>query len=50
MSDNLMQGDNLEQAAQSFHQNWLIGLAIGGGIVYLISSVLFTAEKRRLKS
>ena len=50
MSDELMRGDNLEQAAQSFHQNWLIGLAVGGGIVYLVSSILFTAEKRRVGS
>ena len=50
MSEHLMEGDNLEQAAQSFHQNWLIGLAIGGGIVYLVSSILFSAAKRRLSS
>lgn len=50
MSDDLMQGNNLEQAAQSFHQNWLIGLAIGGGIVYLVSSILFTAEKRKFRT
>jgi hypothetical protein len=50
MSDTLMQGDNLEQAAQSFHQNWLIALAVGGGIVYLVSSILFAVEKRRSQS
>jgi hypothetical protein len=50
MGDDLMKGDNLEQAAQSFHQNWLIGLAIAGGIVYLVSSILLSAEKRRLRS
>ena len=48
MSDNLMQGDNLEQAAQSFHQDWLIGLAIAGGVIYLVSSILFSVEKRKL--
>lgn len=50
MSDHLMEGDNLEQVAQSFHQNWLIALAIGGGLVYLVSSLLFSAAKRQLSS
>ena len=50
MGENLMEGDKLEQAAQSFHQNWLIGLAIAGGIVYLASGILFSAAKRRLSS
>jgi hypothetical protein len=49
MSDDLMRGDNLERAGDSFHQPWLVALAIAGGIIYLVSSVLFTIAKRRFR-
>ena len=50
MSENLMEGNRLEEAGAAFHQNWLVGLAIAGGIIYLCSSVLFTLAKRRFNS
>jgi len=31
MSENLMEGNKLEEAGASFHQNWVVGLALTGG-------------------
>ena len=50
MSDNLMQGNKLDEAGASFHQDWLIGLALAGGIIYLCSMILFARAKRRANS
>ena len=50
MSENLMEGNKLEEAGAAFHQSWLIGLAIAGGAIYAASSVLFTIAKNRMKS
>lgn len=50
MSDNLMQGNKLEEAGASFHQNWIAGLALTGGIIYLCSAILFARAKRRMKT
>jgi hypothetical protein len=49
MSENLMEGNRLEEAAASFHQQWLVGLAVAGGVIYLWSSILFTRAKRRFR-
>lgn len=49
MSDDLLQGDKLEQAGAAFHQPWLIGLAVIGGVIYLISSILFARVKRQVQ-
>ena len=49
MSDDLMRGDNLERAGDSFHQPCLIALAIAGGVIYLISSILLSMAKRQFK-
>ncbi len=49
MSDDLMRGDNLERAGDAFHQPWLIALTVAGGVLYLISSILFTMAKRRFR-
>jgi hypothetical protein len=49
MSDDLMHGDNLERAGDAFHLRWLIALAIAGGILYLISSILLSMAKRQFK-
>ena len=49
MSENLMEGNRLEEAGAAFHQHWLVGLAIAGGIIYLWSSILFTRAKRRFR-
>jgi len=48
MSENLMQGNKLEEAGASFHQNWIIGVALTGGIIYLVSAILFAQAKRRV--
>jgi len=50
MSENLLEGNKLEEAGAAFHQGWLLGLAIVGGLLYLCSTVLFAAAKRRLVS
>ena len=50
MSENLMQGNKLEEAGAVFHQNWLAGLALTGGIIYLCSAILFAQAKRRANS
>lgn len=49
MSDDLLQGDKLEQAGTAFHQPWLIALAIVGGVIYLVSSILFAQAKRQVQ-
>jgi len=50
MSENLMEGNKLEEAGAAFHQRWLIGLALGGAAIYILSSILFSAAKNRLAS
>jgi hypothetical protein len=50
MSENLMQGNKLEEAGASFHQNWILGLTLTGGIIYLISAILFAYAKRRMST
>ena len=47
MSENLLEGNKLEQAGESLHQRWLLGLAIAGLFVYAGSAILFSREKRR---
>ena len=47
MSENLMEGNKLEEAGASFHQNWIVGLALTGGIIYLVSAICFAQAKRR---
>lgn len=50
MSENLMEGNKLEEAGAAFHQNWLAGLALTGGIIYLCSAILFARAKRRMRT
>jgi len=50
MSENLMQGNKLEEAGAAFHQDWLAGLALTGGVIYLCSAILFARTKRRIKT
>jgi hypothetical protein len=50
MSENLMQGNKLEEAGASFHQNWIAGLALTGGLIYLCSAILFAHAKRRARA
>lgn len=47
MSENLLEGNKLEEAGAAFHQKWLIGLALAGGAIYACSTILFTLVKRR---
>jgi hypothetical protein len=49
LSGNLLEGHNLEEAGAAFHQNWLIGFAIAGAILYVCSSVLFSRVRRGLQ-
>ncbi|HXJ61225.1 MAG TPA: hypothetical protein VNU68_31660 [Verrucomicrobiae bacterium] len=48
LSENLMEGNNLEQAGAAFHTNWLVGIAAVGLLLYAISAILFSRAKRRL--
>jgi hypothetical protein len=48
--ENLMQGNKLEEAGEAFHRNWMAGLALVGGLVYLCSGILFAQAKRRAKA
>jgi hypothetical protein len=50
LSEDLLKGDNLEQAGASFHQGWLLGLAALGMVLYLISAVLYSIAKRKWKT
>jgi hypothetical protein len=49
MSENLLEGNKLEEAGAAFHQKWLIGLALAGGGIYVCSTVFFGLTKRQLK-
>ena len=50
LGENLLEGNKLEEAGAAFHQNWLIGLSVAGGSVYLWSAILFSMAKHELKS
>ena len=47
MSEDLMKGDNLEQAGAGFHLPWLIGMAGLGAVLYLVSWVMFAAARKQ---
>ena len=49
LGDDLMKGNNLEQAGEAFHHQWLIGLAIAGVMLYAVSSVLFMVVRKKLE-
>jgi hypothetical protein len=49
MSENLLEGNKLEEAGAAFHQKWLISLALAGGAIYVCSMVLFGLTKRQIK-
>ena|SRR5437868_1943510 len=48
MSDDLMKNDNLEKIEVVFPRAWLVGFALGGVLIYLVSMALFTVAKRKL--
>jgi hypothetical protein len=48
--DRLMQENPLVEAGGIFHPNWLVGLAVAGGIIYLCSAILFARAKREANS
>lgn len=48
MSEDLMKGDNLEQAGAGFHLPWLVGLAGLGAVLYLVSWVIFVIARGQL--
>ena len=49
LGGNLLESGKLEEAAAGLHQEWLVVLAIAGGILYLCSSVLFGLARRRYR-
>jgi len=48
LSENLLEGNKLEEAAGAFHQGWLLALAGVGLVIYAISAVLFSRAKREV--
>lgn len=50
LDPQILEGNKLEEAGAGFHQSWLIALALAGGVVYLVSTVLFARARRRLAS
>ena len=50
MDPQILEGTKLEEAGAAFHQNWLIGLALAGAVIYLVSTVLFSLAKRGFKT
>src|SRR5690349_10823425 len=46
-SENLMEGNKLEEIGEGFHRAWLLGLAGVGGTLYVISLLWFAAVKRQ---
>ena len=49
MSDDLLQGNKLEEAGAAFPRDWLLGLALAGGVIYLVSAALFARAKRQTR-
>ena len=47
LDPQILEGNKLEEAGARFHPSWLIALALAGGVVYLVSTVLFARAKRR---
>jgi hypothetical protein len=50
LDPQILEGNKLEEAGAGFLQSWLIVLALAGGVVYLVSTVLFARAKRRFAS
>jgi hypothetical protein len=46
LSENLLEGNKLEEAGAAFHQGWTFGFAGAGLVLYLISAWLFAKAKR----
>jgi hypothetical protein len=47
-SDQILEGDRIEQIGRAIPTGWLVGLAIVGTAIYLCSMILFGAAKRKL--
>jgi hypothetical protein len=47
---NLMEGNPREESGSIFHPQWLAGLALTGGILYLASAILFARAKRQMST
>jgi TM2 domain-containing membrane protein YozV len=39
LDGNILEGDRLERIGQVLHPRWLIGLAISGAVIYLVSFI-----------
>ena len=50
LSDDLLKGDKLEQIGNVFPRPWLVGFALAGAIIYILSMICFAAAKRKLAS
>ncbi len=48
LDPRILEGNKLEELGAGFNQRWLVGLALVGAILYLVSTVLFMRAKRRL--
>lgn len=46
LSDDLLQGDNLERMGHLFPRGWLLALAAAGLLIYAISATLMAGAKR----
>jgi len=47
---DIMQEGRLEQIGTVFHPRWLVGLAIAGTVIHLVSMGAFSVVKRKLQA
>jgi hypothetical protein len=50
MDPDVLKDGKLEEIGRGFHANWLLAIAVMGGIIYAIASVLFSRAKRVLQA
>ena len=50
LGDDILKDDKIEQIGNVFPRPWLLGLALAGAAIYLVSMICFAAAKRKLAS
>ena len=50
LGDDILKGNKLEQIGNVFPRPWLVGFALTGAIIYIVSMICFAAAKRKLAS
>ena len=50
LGDDILKDDTIEQIGNVFPRSWLLGLALAGAVIYVVSMICFAAAKRKLAS